>query len=605
MPVFLGGISKKGSLKPKLEERIQSIWPSGRLQLNFSSGCVFGGRRANESHFFPLATFEHESHQGLIMGHLFSKKGENESSQSVLKISDDTCREIIQTEGRYLGNNFWGQYVVFLHDHEKQRSFLFPDPMGLFSAFYTETPEGFFFSSDIGLLHPFLPQKASLDLPYLTATLTAKLGGMLASHRTPFQNIFETKPAEGLVFSPEFQKRVLFWNPVAHTSRENFSKAKIVPTFLDCIAAWKSVCPHICVHLSGGLDSTALLLGLNPLNSKHQKIFALTYLDKRIGSSDERDHAKKVADFVGVSLLDYQWDQHYDFSLSPHEALEIWERPHIGLSTQNIDRALEKLIAPYGETVFWSGHGGDQVFYEGLPENSLVDYLFQKGPQGFIKNMMTLCTLYREPVLPFFKKTLASCLKHFFFPQRLKDMVQFERPEWLNLDIQEKDIESFFLPPFFQELAPLFPAKKKQICEIYEGTFNSDVYEKSHGVATIYPYYSQPLIELGLSMPIYESYSSQFSRFPFRETMGGFFKTDLVWRRSKGDTSGAIQMAFEENKETIQALILDGFLAREGQVNRSILEKEFKQILSGSSDEIRAVLNLIALEIWLKNWLKS
>lgn len=600
MPLFLGGVLKRHSQEncsEKLKKNAYRLMEPCVKKIEVSPFFFYGGYLKAANRFFPFSHFRSGPYRGVIIGHLFSKDT-NGDFATVDSFTVSTCQSIAQTAGRYLGEKFWGQYVVFLYDGHQKQGYLFPDPMGLFSAFYTETREGFFFASDLNLLLPLL-KKTTLNHTYLTATVTASLGGMAASDQTPFEGIFEVRPGEGLVFSQADNQRCLFWNPIHYIDPARFSQEKILPTFLNCVAAWKNVSPNVCLHLSGGLDSTALLFALKHFPRKTQDIFGVTYGNKAISASDETLHAKNVANVLGVELLECHWETSYDFSVLYKESQLTWERPCNAWLMQDIDCVLENKVTSYGEVIFWSGHGGDQLFYEGMPDNALVDYFVQKGSKGFFSNMMNLCTLYREPLPLFFKKTLKAYVRHKLGYDGF-DAYILNKSQWFKGAVEGH--MRLFQPPFLRDLTAVPPAKREQILEIYEGTFNTGDYEKHRKVPTVYPFYSQPLVELSLAMPIYESYSQHMSRTPFRKVIGDFFNTDLVYRRSKGETSGVLQLGLQANRQTIQSLTLDGFCVSNGYVDRSLLEKDLTKALRGDTENLRPIMNLIALEGWMVAW---
>ena len=600
MPLFLGGVLKRHSQEncsEKLKKNAYRLMEPCVKKIEVSPFFFYGGYLKAANRFFPFSHFRSGPYRGVIIGHLFSKDT-NGDFATVHSFSVSTCQSIARTAGRHLGENFWGQYVVFLYDGHQKQSYLFPDPLGLFSAFYTETREGFFFASDLNLLLPLL-KKTTLNHTYLTATVTASLGGMAASDQTPFEGIFEVRPGEGLVFSQADNQRCLFWNPVHYIDPARFSQEKILPTFLNCVAAWKNVSPNVCLHLSGGLDSTALLFALDHFKNNAQKAFAVTYSNKAISASDEIQHAERVSHLLGVELFRYSWETSYDFSFLSKDKQFLWNRPHNDFLMQDFDQKLESLVASCGDVVFWCGDGGDQLFCEGMPKGALVDYFVRKGNNGFFSNMMNLCTLYREPLPLFFQRTLKAYVRHKLGYDGF-DAYILNKPTWFKGPIEGHT--RLFQPPFLRDLAAVPPAKREHILEIYEGTLNTGDYEKHKKIPTIYPFYSQPLVELALAMPVYESYSRHMSRVPFRKAVGDFFNTNLVYRRSKGDTTGIIQFGLQENIKIIQKLILEGFNANSDNVDKVLLEMHLTKACRGDAESLYPIMNLIALEGWMQVW---
>ena len=137
---------------------------------------------------------------------------------------------------------------------------------------------------------------------------------------------------------------------------------------------------------------------------------------------------------------------------------------------------------------------------------------------------------------------------------------------------------------------------------ILVGSNQYKIFNKIRKTPVLYPFLSQPIIEQILSMESYQAYSSEYSRIIFREKISKFFQTDLVYRKSKGDTTGILQIGLEQNIKRVYELCLEGYFARKQMINKSILENEINKVRSGLTNSFNGIFNMIAIEHWVESW---
>ena len=88
----------------------------------------------------------------------------------------------------------------------------------------------------------------------------------------------------------------------------------------------------------------------------------------------------------------------------------------------------------------------------------------------------------------------------------------------------------------------------------------------------------------------------------FRKAISDTFKTDSVWRKDKGETSGIMQRGLKKNEKRILDLCLEGKMVKQGLINKDKLSAGILGVMNGQTDYLWAIINLICAEIFMNYW---
>lgn len=180
----------------------------------------------------------------------------------------------------------------------------------------------------------------------------------------------------------------------------------------------------------------------------------------------------------------------------------------------------------------------------------------------------------------------------------------FKRAPWLSKEVflLEKKMRYH---PFFdgERTTKSLPGKFGLIDAIYSGlsTIKTDIRDDGTN-PVFFPLFSQPLLELVLSIPTYESYHDGYNRYLFRKAISDTFKTTAVWRQDKGETSGIEQRGLKSNEKRILELCLEGNMVKQGLINKEQLHAGILEVMNGQKDYQWAITNLICAETFMNYW---
>jgi len=588
---IFGKLSNGNNIKKKIFSLTKQKIKKGMISFNNNDLNILAGDASPAINQGEIL----KTHDRFLVGKVFSKSNYNPLTEEDL-ISTSSNKTFV--------DKYWGNYILINIDNQKNEINILRDPVGQLPFFYLKLSDrSIIFSSEINILYDALDLKPCFNWKYLSAYL---LHGNFTTKETPFSEILELPHGCQLTISASTINEELIWNPLDYCSNYagiEDTKSKIVNTITEVIKSWTSNSNGIFVDFSGGLDSSSLLFCLKQIPKKQQHLKAVNFFSPKVQSSDERIYARKIANEVGVDLIEFDTSIH--LPLSPPKRINFKpNKPAMCMTHIKSQQEIRNLAKEYKNTCFMSGHGGDHIFLCPPPTESLCDFLIEKGLKGFGSETKEIAMIYRKPLLPLAKETLKALFSYMTSKHKVsRQKYDFQKAPWFKKEMF-KIADKISLHPFYNhaKTTKILPGKFRHIDIIYDGlaTITDDVV--NHNNPVFYPLFSQPLLELALSIPTYESYSQGYNRYPFRSAISKHFKTNSVWRKDKGETSGVFQMGLKKNKKRIMELCLEGRVAQEKLIDKDLLYKNINDIMNGSIDFQWPLTNLISLEIYMNYW---
>lgn len=598
MPLIAGALLKQNSctsfLTSELLNTTTSKISSDKLVFNNTKQglTLIAGKRASESSAEKVITSSQGS--GIVLGRLFNKS----SGTLVEHIEERELQAIRESQGKWLGERYWGRYLLVLRDEDDASITIYRDPLGGIPLFVTRIPEGVLFSSELPLLYDILKEKPAFDWTYLTSYVAAS---SVLTTSTPFQGIEEVFPGSYVSISTEEYITGLFWDPTFISSKEYKEKEleeHIIETFSSCIRAWAQETESIALELSGGLDSSALLILMKKVVPSTVNIICFNYFHPHVASSDERNYAAEVAQECNVELLCIDQSKALPLSMFPaHKS----NKPSSFLLNEALNKAITSVAIKKNNYEFMSGQGGDHLFLAPPLVESLGDYFLAKGIRGIGAKIGEISAYYRTP----FFNTIGQSLKALFAYYRSKTdhvLANTEIEEWMNASFLAYIDPTIHQAPFWKRLQQVYPAKARHIYDIYNALLYTDQGYRIEGKSVINPFLSQPFVELVLSIPTYELYKKEHDRSPFRNAMGKISQAQSIWRKDKGETTGITIFALNSNYKYICELLLEGKFARHNLINKDKLYDHLNHSKNGKSFNLWPLMNLISVELWFESW---
>lgn len=539
------------------------------------------------------------SKEAFLLGNIFTKDGRKVRNSDIKNIFTENIEITLE--------QFWGRYILIKKDEKNRQIQILKDPIGQIPLFF-HTVENIctIFSTDIKLLFDISNSQKQWNWHYLSNYL---INGGLTSKSSPFLNIHELPSGCKLELSNNKKVLVdLVWNPLNYCKNKN-SELDILHNINNVLytvlKSWTGNFNEIILEFSGGLDSSAILFTLKDILSRTNKnLKPLNIYDSITNASNELHYANQICLELNIKLNTLSSDNILPFN-STIPIDYIPNKPHPFFTYLKMEKAILELADKSKLTTYISGQGGDEVFMCPPAIDSISDLILDGSFSELMNKTKILSGYYRIPATSIAMRNFKSLGNYFMKlpPCKYQNIDNPEKTPWLKkitFDIAKNPLKH----PFYEKILKhrISPGKYVQIDSIFQALnlINQDVISWEN--ARFYPLITQPIIELALSIPSYKLYNNDYDRYLLRKAISDHYKTNLVWRKDKGETSGTFQRALKENINYVIDLCCEGQMAQKGLIDKDLLYKNLK-IMSNSLMHFQwQITYLTSLEEYMKYW---
>lgn len=558
--------------------------------LSIDQGVIFSGYKLNELYHYD-DVISLEDGQGLFVGKLFDW-------DDYLQISNFTSEDtkLFISNPKDIVKKCWGRYVGVLFDQQNKILTLVRDPQGLSTIFYIERSDGIIFSTDLRFLYEVLECQPSIDLTYFVEHIVNR---NYALPLTPFQEVKELLPGLGLKISWCGNKSFdLLWDVsnlrYSFIPDERAFEEELLVVLRKSVKAWVSGAPGVCLNLSGGTDSSGLALLLNDVLPKDKKIIGINFIDSKNNSSNEVEYAQDVANICNMPLHFIDWQNTSLLDKIPQN----WypNRPSTMMLFYNYQYAVQSVMFGNNCPILMNGQGGDQVFNAPHSFLALADYWLERGFRGMSNPLKELCSAYRMPWVPLLRYNLKAVVNYykgsFSLPNR--SVVFFEEGFLKEIKLQDFYFESV--------LKKFYPAKAEHFEFLYQAVAFAERDQFMHNVVMAHPLLSQPVVEVALKIPVYQSFKDGYDRIFFRSAVSRVKEVKSLWRKHKGQTTSTMVKSFVKQANDVRDILTSGLIVNSGIINENALNKELDKMQHGQIEGLWPILHLLTAQLWIDHW---
>ncbi len=531
----------------------------------------------------------------LLMGRIFDKA--SSCSLTPKDLENLSSRNKEEALGK-----IWGKFVYIKSNQEGSQFEVVVDSTGQLPFFYYSFSNGdVLFSSDIEILFKVLSQKPALNWVYLCSYL---VHGNSSAIITPFQNVFEIPPGCCLKLTKNEQKTELFWNPLLSYKSSLPSASDSVDVLKTTLQPLIEPYRNICVSLSGGLDSSSLVYCLKNIKKEDQTLKAINFFHSAIQSSNETVYARAVCQETGIELIEIDLCDTLPFDSIGKKLSINPNKPTTELINLKGKEKILSHVSSIDSSIYFSGHGSDHIFMHPPSKQALSDYILENGISGSQQILKKISHFYRDSIFSLLKengKSLSSYFFHSRLGKRHPKNTLYQSPAWIKQRAYQEKTSDYIHPVYGHLPIQILPGKYGQIDNLYEGL--ASIHGEMHQFhSTCYPFFYQPVVEFALSIPTFKLFDKGYDRYPLRQAISDHFKTETVWRRSKGHTTGVVQLGMKKNLKDILDLCLEGQLVKQGFVDKEGLHRTLLSMASGDHEHLWPVMCIASTEIFLRYW---
>ena len=277
------------------------------------------------------------------------------------------------------------------------------DIFGEKPLYYVNNKEGFFFSSEIGILKSFLNLKFSPSEDDIYSFLAL---GYLQGSNTGYDQIKSLSPSSIIVLDKKnnikFKEYYKIDNIKQKNKKKSFEKKdqnNFKNILCESIESRMISDVPVGIFLSSGLDSSLIASIVSKEFNRKVDCFSVSFAD----GVDEFDLAKKISDYLGHNMIKIDSYTDYDWLNIPDNLFKLYETLN-----DNITGELVRIMSVKAKeriTVALSGIGGDELFCgynnydfflrnQNLLDNKYLNYLSAILYKTPIKNLERFKSFY-------------------------------------------------------------------------------------------------------------------------------------------------------------------------------------------------------------------
>ena len=525
-----------------------------------------------------------------------------------------------------------GMFSFALWDKKNRQLTLARDRVGEKPLYYGFFKDTLLFASELKAINAFPNYSPTIDREALY--LYMKYGYVPAPY-SMYKNIYKLLPGTYLTFSKKDLKQNSMPDEKKYWSLDNNSLEQMGKLYkiseneaIDLLEELlkKSISEQLLgdvpigVFLSGGLDSTSIVSLIQSQSLKPIQTFNVGFNESEY---DESSRASAISEYIGTI--------HHKIILSPSEALEVipslptlYDEPFSDIS-QIPTYLISKFASKYVKVAL-SGDGGDELFcgYNRhilcpkiwsilkkipLPLRNLIANFIQLIPPSNWENFYYFVKLF----LPKYLKLNSPSLKFEKFSKILNSKTLFDvylclinvwdESEEIVLGHKETKSRKYL------ELNNLYIKNPHHQIMLWDsiGYLPNDILVKVDRAAmgcsleTRMPLLDHRIIEFAWSLPISMKLRNNKTKWILKEVMKHYLPQELIDGHKTGFSVPIGKWLKGPLREWANDLLDPNLIHSQKYLSNKIIQKKWKEHLSGNNDWSSQLWTVLMFQSWIKN----
>ncbi len=575
---YLAIFTENKGLRRRLE-----AWVLERTSLSLVANAASLLFVSEEGGFIPCGKY------GGLLGHVFTKA---DRPVPISSFSDTDCEIIERSAGDHLLKHVWGGYVAILKGKRPGDWSILRDPSGALPCYFIEFESALIVVSEV---------ETAFDAGFISGEINWNFLGTTVlcngppARETGLAGVSELLAGWRLSWAGSQVELEPWWSPWDYTDDNMQSVSALTERLRSavtgCVGAWGTSFDHGLLGVSGGLDSSIVAACLKKANAD----FTCFTMATNEPFGDERGYARILCEHLDIGLIERQYDvDAVNIRTSTSLHLPCPGIPAFGQS----NLATRASIAETGGVdVFFSGIGGDNVFCLTMSATPILDSYLRTGLSGQTwRTVKDICRLTR------------CSLWDAITAARTRARAGGNAYEWkldtrlLNADFfrghkVEMEPGSWLWPP-----ESVLPGKAVHVARVLGLQYPNDLFPRSQAGPQIQPLFSQPVVELCLSVPTWTWCAGGVNRSLARQAFADLLPKSIVDRQSKGGPDSFAYDVALQNLDQIREALLEGVLASHNLLDRPALEVALRDSSRFAKGDHLRFLELTEAEAWVSGW---
>ena len=507
-----------------------------------------------------------------------------------------------------------GIFAFAIYDSRSNITFIAKDRFGIKPLYFSQTPEGFAYSSEIKGLLDLVSNEKEIDFESLNRYSSFM---WCPGEGTPLKNIKKLLPGEALfVQNGKILKRWTWFNlPIFRTKKLKLSQNEAVKGTKKFLkqAVQRQLISDVPVgaFLSGGLDSSSIV-AMAKLEKPDIQCFTIeTTGGVEDGMTDDLPYAKKAANFLDVDLNVISIDskkmcddivcmvQQLDEPLSDPAAFNL--------------RYISQLAREQGIKVLLSGAGGDDLFtgYRRHHAIALDKYwnwapqIVRKGIEQITSNLDQRNVNYRRVTKLFDGAGLDrdERLANFFIWSKQANLVKLFNKDFKNDFIKTRPVQpmlDFLFPLSKKSIKPLdkMLALEQRFFLTDHNLNYTDKMSMSTSVEVRVPFLDNDLVEFSQKIPLNLKQKNGQGKWILKKSMEDYLPKEIIYRPKTGFGAPLRHWIRNDLKELIGDILSYESINKRGFFNAKAVQEMISFNNQGKIDASYTIFSILCIEIW-------
>lgn len=315
---------------------------------------------------------------------------------------------------------------------------------------------------------------------------------------------------------------------------------------------------------------------------------------------DERAYARTTAGRVGAELIEYKLRPEKFIKREAYDRFEFSPLPFS--ANYEMERApfLAKVMQERDLSAVYYGNAGDGLFFSSGDNLALIDYFIScgLGRKTFSVALSSAQVSETSLLRSFWVAIMAKA--GYFSEQTSRDpdygwglCREFKN----NIDAEEK-----YFAPWEWPHAKVPHGKRTQIWGVMGESQYMNLLTGVPPLPVVELFLAQPLVEVCLQIPTYILQFNGRERGLARRAFKDCLSREVKLRRFKSHLSDYADDHVRTNAAMLKEYLLDGVLARNGILDKLVIEQFFNAPAQASEIHFARITHLVDTEAWARRW---
>ncbi len=566
----------------------------------YMAGCVFPDKY-NTGSLRGMRSYHYASANGTLLvdgeiyavgcspSYLTDQADQNLNSQAAFRLLRNIESNPIQAVQRVSG-----EFGLLYFNWRNLSLFVAVDHRSTSYLYHCRDGNAIYISSDLGHILQRPGNSFALDERFIALYLTTIYHRQSPSsfRITPYVGVEAIVPGYSLLVSLNCVKEVDYYAgatfPEEEALDDQVCARSLLEHFGEAVACRIRSAEKVCVSLSGGLDSSAILgIVARYYASIKPQVCAVTFYHAGIREFEERQWAQLVAKKSGIPLFEIGIHEHWILKSCSH-SMALPDEPTLNILFMELNHYLNEFYRKLGIDVCMTGHGGDQLF-RGHPAY-LCDLWRRRDLVRLIRTLPLTCMRQRCSLFDGVRK---FCIVPTHPPVKLI----FEN--WRGARMSQFNTKELLSKPWSLSSKVHSVSQKLDSEALYRELRNFERHHPPIEVEFRRPYLDRWLVEFALSLKPIRKMEGDRARVLQREAWKAILPRKIYERQDKAGTHEINVVGFRREWERIQRLLSSSFLVQCGYADAEKYRNGLERARQGSPSAYRTALQYLSLDLWL------